>query len=153
MICIVRRCSRVCLSYQHLFEGFHAAYSVMTMFKDEFSNAGLAQGEEGDLLHKGLEVGGGSASNAISQVTGPQIALVDNTMLQSALSKLSARQTAGPGTSSGSSKYSDESHVFWKAVTIWHQCVLHAVIAVRVAASNGLSDYGQSVCTVFVSAA
>ena len=68
----------------------------MTMLKDGLGNAGLAQGEEGDLLHEGLEVGGGSALNAISQVTGPQIALVDNTMLQSALSKLSARQATGP---------------------------------------------------------
>ena len=77
-------------------EGFHAAYLVMSMLKDALGNAELAQGAEGDLLHEGLEVGGGSASNAISQVTGPQIALVDNTMLQSALSKLSARQATGP---------------------------------------------------------
>ncbi len=77
-------------------KGFHAAHLVMTMLKDGLGNAGLAQGEEGDLLHEGLEVGGGSASNAISQVTGPRIVLVDDTTLQSALSKLSARQATGP---------------------------------------------------------
>ncbi len=68
----------------------------MTMLKDGLGNAGLAQGEEGGLLHEGLEVGGGSALNAISQVTGPQIALVDDTMLKSALSELLARQATGP---------------------------------------------------------
>lgn len=69
---------------------------VTLILRDGLGNAELAQGEEGALLHEGLEVGGGSASNAISQVIGPQIALVDDTMLQSALSKLSARQTTEP---------------------------------------------------------
>lgn len=68
---------------------------MMPILKDALGNAELAQGEKGDLLHEGLEVGGGSASNAISQVTGPQIALVDDTMLQRALSELPARQASG----------------------------------------------------------
>jgi len=71
------------------------------ILKDGLGNVELAQGEEGALLHEGPEVGGGSASNAISQVTGPQIALVDDTMPQSALSKLPARQTSGPDLVSG----------------------------------------------------
>ena len=69
---------------------------VTLILRDGLGNAELPQGEEGALLPEGLEVGGGSASNAISQVIGPQIALVDNTVLQSALSKLSARQTTEP---------------------------------------------------------
>ena len=77
-------------------EGFHAERVVMPVLKDGLGNAEQAQGEEGDLPPEGLEVGGGSASNAISQVTGPQIVLVDHTMLQRALSGLPARLASGP---------------------------------------------------------
>lgn len=61
-----------------LSEGCHAERVVMPLLKYGVGNAELAQGEEEALLHEGLEVGGGSASNAISQVTGPQIALADS---------------------------------------------------------------------------
>jgi len=81
LLCMEVQVSMPFIQNQQLSEGFRAVHVVMPIFENGLGNAELAQGEEGNLLHEGLEVGGGSASNAISQVTGPQVALVDNTML------------------------------------------------------------------------
>lgn len=97
LLCMEVQVSMPFIQNQQLSEGFRAVHVVMPIFENGLGNAELAQGEEGNLLHEGLEVGGGSASNAISQVTGPQVALVDNTMLQCALSESPARQASGPG--------------------------------------------------------